>query len=205
MVINRHVAVVAPVAGVLLGALDFVWIKYVPSPFGELGNSIAVWAVAAFLLAFLSRWTLPVGILGAIVCLVLAVPSYYLAAALIQNDDPANTYDAVALVWMALGVVAGTVFGAAGVLARTEGLLRAAAGAMPGSVLFAEATIGLRRIGDPNYDTAELTAYAAVLIALGVILTVLVGRSWRQRGLALLLALPLTAVGYVLLSLTGFR
>jgi hypothetical protein len=68
------------------------------------------------------------------------VPSYYLAAALIQNDDPANTYDAVALVWMALGVVAGTVFGAAGVLARTAGILGTAAGAMPGAVLFAEAT-----------------------------------------------------------------
>ncbi|MEJ3746645.1 DUF6518 family protein [Actinomycetes bacterium KLBMP 9797] len=205
MAINRHVAVVAPVAGVLLGALDFVWIKYVPFPFGGLGNSIAVWAVAAFLLTFLSRWTLPVGILGAIVCLVLAVPSYYLAATLIQNDDPANMYDPVSLLWMALGVVAGTVFGAAGVLARTVGLLRTAAGAMPGAVLFAEATMELRRIGNPNYDTADITGYTAVLIALGVTLTVLVGRSWRQRGLALLLALPLTAAGYVLLSLTGFR
>lgn len=205
MAINRHVAVVAPVAGVLLGALDFVWIKYVPFPFGELGNSIAVWAVAAFLLTFLSRWTLPVGIVGATVCLVLAVPSYYLAATLIQNDDPANMYDAVALIWMALGVVAGTVFGAAGVLARTASLLGTAAGAMPGAVLFAEATMQLTRIGNPNYDTADLTGYAALLIASGVILTVLVGRSWRRRGLALLLALPLTAVGYVLLSLTGFR
>jgi hypothetical protein len=205
MAINRHVAAVAPVAGVLLGALDFVWIKYVPFPFGGLGNSIAVWAVAAFLLTFLSRWTLPVGVLGAIVCLVLAVPSYYLAATLIQNDDPANMYDAVALLWMALGVVAGAVFGAAGVLARTTGFLRTAAGAMPGAVLFAEATMQLGRIGNPDYDTADLTTYAAVLIASGVTLTVLVNRSWRRRGLALLLALPLTAVGYVLLSLTGFR
>jgi hypothetical protein len=205
MAINRHVAVVAPVAGVLLGALDFVWIKYVPFPLGQLGNSIAVWAVAAFLLTFLSRWTLPIGVLGAIVCLVLAVPSYYLAATLIQHDDLANMYNAAALLWMGLGVVAGAVFGAAGVLARSVGLLRAVAGAMPGAVLFAEATMELKRIGNPDYDTAELTGYTAVLIALGVTLTVLVSRSWRQRGLALLLALPLTAVGYVLLSLAGFR
>ncbi len=205
MAINRSVAVVAPAAGVLLGALDFVWIEHVPFPFGGLGNSIAVWAVAAFLLTFLSRWTLPVGILGAIVCLVTGVPSYYLAATLIRNDDPANMYGAVALLWMGLGVVAGTVFGAAGVLARTPNLLRTAALAMPGAVLLAEATMQLRRIGNPNYDTAELTAYAGVLIALGVTLTVLVGRSWRQRGLALLLTLPLSAVGYVLLSLTRFR
>ncbi|WP_067508591.1 DUF6518 family protein [Actinoplanes sp. TFC3] len=205
MKMNRNAAVVVPVAGVLLGVLDFVWIKYVPFPFGGLGNSIAVWAVAAFLLTFLSRWTLPVGILGAIVCLVLAVPSYYLAAALIQRDDPANMYNTTALLWMGSGVVAGTVFGAAGVLARTSGRLSAAAMAMPAAVLFAEATMQLRRIGNPDYETAETVEYTAVLIALGVILTVLVSRSWRQRGLALLLALPLTAVGFVLLSLTGFR
>jgi hypothetical protein len=203
--INRNVTVVAPVAGVLLGVLDFVWIKNVPFAFGGLGNSIAVWAVAAFLLAFRNRWTLPVGVLGAIVCLVVAVPSYYLAATLIQNDDPANMFNANALLWMGLGVVAGTVFGAAGVLARTAGLRRTAAAAMPGAVLFAEATTQLARIGNPNYDTAELIAYAAVLIALGVSLTVLVSRSWSQRGLALLLALPLTAVGYLLLALTGLR
>jgi hypothetical protein len=205
MAINRNVTVVAPIAGVLLGALDFVWIKYVPSPFGGLGNSIAVWAVAAFLLTFLSRWTLPFGILGAIVCLVLAVPSYYLAATLIQNDDPANMYNANTALWMGLGVVAGTVFGAAGVLARTAGPLRTAAVAMPGAVLFAEATVHLRRIGSPDYETAELIAYSAVLLASGVALTVLVSRSWARCGVALLLALPLTAPGYVLLSLTGFR
>ncbi|MEU8813394.1 DUF6518 family protein [Actinoplanes sp. NPDC048796] len=205
MAINRNVAVVAPVAGVLLGVLDFVWIKYVPFPFGGLGNSVAVWAVVAFLLTFRSRWTLPVGILGAVVCLVLAVPSYYLAATLIQNDAPANMYNATALLWMGSGVLAGTVFGAAGVLARTGGRLSTAAAAMPGAVLFAEATMQLRRIGDPSYQTADTIEYAVVLIAAGVALTVLVGRSWPQRGLALLLALPLTAVGYVLLSLTGFR
>ncbi|AGL17370.1 DUF6518 family protein [Actinoplanes sp. N902-109] len=205
MAINRNVAVVAPVAGVLLGALDFVWIKYVPFPFGGLGNSIAVWAVAAFLLAFLSRWTLPVGVLGAIVCLVVAVPSYYLAATLIQRDAVANMYNTTAFFWMGSGVVAGLVFGAAGVLARTGGRLSAAAAAMPGAVLFAEAAIQLGRLGDPNYDTADTVSYTAVLIASGVALTVLVGRTWRRRGLALLLALPLTAVGYALLSLTGFR
>ncbi|RZU50142.1 hypothetical protein EV385_1907 [Krasilnikovia cinnamomea] len=206
MVKSRNVALVAPLAGVALGVLDFVWIKYVPSPFGELGNSIAVWAVVAFLLTFGNRWTLSAGILGGAICLVVAVPSYYLAATLIQNDNPANMYNAVALLWMGLGVVAGTVFGAAGVLARTgDGLVRLAAAAMPGAVLFAEAVMQGRRIGDPNYETASLVGYIAVLLASGVAVTLLVCRSWRQRGIALLLTLPLTAVGYVLLLLTGFR
>ncbi len=196
---------VAPVAGVLLGTLDFIWIKYVPFPFGGLGNSIAVWAVVAFLLTFRNRWTAAAGIAGAIVCLVVAVPSYYLAATLIQHDDPANMYGAAALLWMGLGVVAGAVFGAAGVLARTDGPLRTAAVAVPGAVLFAEATMQIMRIGNPSYDTPDLIAYAAILIVSGVVLTLLAGRSWSQRGLALLLALPLTAAGHVLLTLTGFR
>ena len=205
MAINRNVAVVAPVAGVLLGSLDFVWIKFVPAPFGGLGNSLAVWAVAAFLLTFRSRWTLPIGLLGAIVCLVVAVPSYYLAATLIQNDDLSNAYDGNALLWMALGVVAGSVFGAAGSLARSPGRLQAAALAMPGAVLFAEAVIQALRIGDPSYGGAGQISYTVVLVALGVAITLLVARSWPRRVLALLIALPLTAVGYALLSVVGFR
>ncbi|WP_250031479.1 DUF6518 family protein [Paractinoplanes maris] len=205
MVSNRIVVVVAPVAGVLLGVLDFVWIKYVPSPFGGLGNSLAVWAVAAFLLTRGFRWSLPVGILGAIVCLVVAVPSYYLAATLIQNDDWSNLYNANSFLWMGFGVVAGVVFGGTGVLARTPGRLRPVALAMPAAVLFAEAVIAARRIGDPSYDTTGQVGSVAVLVGLGVMITLLVGRSWAQRGLALLIALPLTAIGYVLLSVTGFR
>ena len=78
---------VAPIAGLLLGFLDFAWIKYVPYPLGGLGNSTAVWAVAAFLLTRRSRWSLPASVLGAVVMLVVAVPAYYLAAALLQNDE----------------------------------------------------------------------------------------------------------------------
>ncbi|GID31505.1 DUF6518 family protein [Paractinoplanes brasiliensis] len=205
MVNNRSAVVAAPVAGVLLGVLDFVWIKYVPSPFADLGNSIAVWAVAAFLLTFRFRWSLPVGVVGAIVCLVVAVPFYYLAATVIQNDDLSNAYNSTALMWMGLGVVAGAVFGAAGVLARTPGRLQTAALAMPGAVMFAEAVIQLRRIGNPSYDDSGQVQSSLVLIALGLLVIWLAGRSWPQRGLALLIAVPFTAIGWVLLSFTGFR
>jgi hypothetical protein len=211
---NRNVVVVAPAAGVLLGALDFVWIKYVPSPLGDLGNSLAVWAVAAFLLTFRFRWSLPAGVVGAVVCLVVAVPSYYLAATLIQNDALSNTYNTNALLWMGLGVVAGTVFGAAGVLARSAPggrspvrgrLLGTAALSMPATVLFAEAVLQARRVGDPSYDSGGQLASAAVLAVLGLVITLLVGRSRRERGLALLYAVPLTVAGFALLSLSGFR
>ncbi|MCO8274451.1 DUF6518 family protein [Actinoplanes sp. TRM 88003] len=195
----------APLVGLLLGFLDFVWIKYLPWPFADLGNSMAVWAVAAFLLTWRVRWSMPVSIVGAIVCLVVAVPSYYLAAALIQNDDWSNLYNNTAILWMGFGVVAGIVFGAAGVIARAPGRLQTVAVGMPAAVLFAEAMIDVSRIGDPSYDTGDQLGVISVDVVLGVLITLWVGRSWRQRALGLLCALPLTAIGFALLSVTGFR
>ncbi|MFC7275775.1 DUF6518 family protein [Paractinoplanes rhizophilus] len=186
---------VAPLAGLLLGFLDFVWIKYVPYPLGGLGNSTAVWAVAAFLLTRRSRWSLPASVLGGVVMLVVAVPAYYLAAALIQNDELSNAYASYALIWMAMGVLAGAIFGAGGHLARVPGRRQRVAIALPGAVLFAEAAIELRRAGDPSYGVAEPLLLAAILIALGLVVS--------RR--ALLLTVPLAALGFVVFSLTGFR
>lgn len=60
------------------------------------------------------------------------------------------------------------------------------------------------RIGDPNYRTAELVEYAAVLAVLAVVVTVLVGKTWRDRMLALAYAVPLSAAGYLLMVATAF-
>ncbi|WIM98572.1 DUF6518 family protein [Actinoplanes oblitus] len=202
-------SLLALLAGVLLGTLDFVWIKFVPGPLGGLGNSMAVWAVAAFLLSFRARWTLPVSVLAAVVLLVTAVPSYYLAAALIQHDDWANLFDANALMWAAFGVVAGLVFGAGGACARGRGRIpesfRDAALALPGAVLFAEAGLQAARIGDPDYSAGGQGAAVAVLVILGLGITRWLAPTWRRTGLVLIFALPLTAAGFALLSATGFR
>ncbi|MFI1990800.1 DUF6518 family protein [Actinoplanes sp. NPDC020271] len=205
---GRRAVLVAPLAGLLLGVLDFLWIKYVPAPFGGLGNSIAVWAVAAFLLTLLNRWSLPVSVAAAAVQLAVAVPAYYLAAAVIQNDALANMYDANALLWVGLGLVAALVFGTGGVLARRADvpeLVRDTARALPGAVLFAEAVLQAFRIGDPSYSTGGLIAYALILVFVGLAVTGLVTPTWRRRGVVLVLALPLTAAGYALLSITGFH
>jgi hypothetical protein len=205
MKISRSVALFAPAAGFLLGFLDFVWIKYVPFPFGGLGNSIAVWAVAAFLLTFFSRRPMPHAVLGAIIFLVTAVPSYYTAAALIQNDDWSNLYALPSLLWMALAVIAGALFGTGGVLARTPSRWQIPASALPPAILFAEATLQLARLPARTRDLPETVAYAALLAALALAITLIIARPWRPRGLALAYALPLTAAGYLLLLATGFR
>ncbi|MDR7275331.1 DUF6518 family protein [Catenuloplanes atrovinosus] len=201
----RHVVVAAPLAGLLLGFVDFLWIKFLPSPVAGLGNSLATWAVAAFLLTYWGRWRLPVSVAAAIVCLVLAVPSYYLAASLIQNDDWANLYNATAVVWMGFGVVAGLVFGAGGVLARGTGWWRLPALALPAAVLFAEALLQALRIGDPSYPAGEQLAYAALVAGLGALAIALLARTWRDRLLTLAWSVPLTAGGWLLLTVAGFR
>ncbi|HWS31564.1 MAG TPA: DUF6518 family protein [Actinoplanes sp.] len=191
-------------AGFALGFLDFVWIKFVPFPFGGLGNSIAVWAVAAFLFTYWSRWSTVRAAVAATIMQVVAVPSYYVAAALIQNDDWSNLWAPSSLLWMLLAVVAGVVFGIGGVIARTPGRLRLPALAMPGAVLLAEMIIDLTRLGDPSYRTGGIVEYAVLLAALAVLVTVATGRTWRDRALALLWSLPLAGAGYGLMIVTAF-
>ncbi len=197
------IIVVAPVAGFLLGFLDFVWIKFLPYPLADLGNSMAVWAAAAFLLTYLTRWRTAASLAGAVVMLIVAVPSYYLAAALIQGDDLSNMYAAYALLWMAAGVLAGVVFGAAGVVARAPSRWQALALSLPGAVMVAEGLLQAQRIGDPSYDTAGTDA--AVRLALAVLLPLLIARTWRTRALALLWSVPIGLLGYLAFTVTGFR
>jgi hypothetical protein len=182
----------APMAGVLLGALDFLWIKYVPFPFGGLGNSSAVWAVAAFLFAYRRR-----SIIGSVVLLVVAVPSYYLAATVVQGDDLANVWSPV---WTLFAVIAGCVFGAAGVLTRRTDRWSVVALAVPVAVLFAEAALHLAR---PSSDSGDVR-HAALVTALGVLLPLAVGTTYARRAAAVGLAVPIAAAGYGLFRLAGF-
>jgi hypothetical protein len=204
MSIIRRPSVTAPVAGFLLGFLDFVWIKYMPALIGGLGNSIAVWAVAAFLLTYYSRWPMGRAVVAAVVMLVVAVPSYYVAAALIQNDNWSNAGNATALLWMALGVIAGVVFGLGGVTARRPGRLRLPALGLPAAVLVAEAILNLMRIGQSSYPTADVITYVMVLVVLAVAITLAVARAWPDRALALAYAVPLAGAGYLLMVATAF-
>lgn len=177
------VAVGAVVGGFALGVLDFVWIRFVPFPFGALGNSSAVWAVAAFAFGYLVRHGLWRAGLGAAVLLVVAVPGYYVAAVWIQHDDWASIWAPSSFLWMCFGVLAGVVFGGAGVWAGTGGWRRTVGVALPAAVLFAEALRWIRHGGPAVLDAL-----------LGVVVVALLTRRLRPLlaglGLALLLALP---------------
>ncbi|TDC29489.1 DUF6518 family protein [Micromonospora sp. KC213] len=192
---DRLVALVAVVGGFLLGFLDFVWIKFVPYPFAQLGNSTATWAVAAFAVGWWVRSGWRRAALAATVLLVVAVPSYYLAATLIQGDDLAMLWAPTSLLWMAFGVLAGVVFGVGGAWARDPGWRSVVGTALPAAVFFEEAARYAKAAAGP-YRTG-LWWNVAIDVALAVLLVMLVGRTTRQRALALAVAVPLAVVGYL--------
>ncbi|MFI7429973.1 DUF6518 family protein [Micromonospora sp. NPDC049836] len=198
---HRAVAGISVAGGVALGVLDFLWIKFLPYPFAELGNSTATWAVAAF---FLGRWVRsgpPRAALAASVLLVVAVPSYYLAATLVQGDDLAVLWAPSSLLWMAFGVVAGVVFGVGGTWSRRAGWRQVVGAALPAAVFVEEAARFAGRVNDPGYPGAGWNV--AIDLALGVLLLVLVGRSHRQRALAAAVALPLAGLILVAFAVVG--
>lgn len=188
------VAVVSILAGVLLGVADLLIQKSLPYPWANLANSSAVWAVLAFALGYWVRGPWWRSALAGMVLLVLAVPSYYVSATLIQNDDLANAWSVTSLLWMFFGVVAGALFGAAGSWARAPGWRQLVGVALPGAVLFAEAMLLF----------ADRRATAVIEIVLGVAVILAVGRGIRQRLLALALAVPLGVLGFGAFLVGGF-
>ena len=202
---NRRVALVAVLGGLLLGSVDFVWIKFMPwSPLADLGNSSAVWAVAAFGFGYWVRSGWLRAAVGAAALLVIAVPAYYAAAALIQGDDWSVLWMPTALLWMAFGVLAGVVFGVGGVRARGSGWQQIIGTALPGAVCFTEAALEVGRIGDESYGN-EPIAHAVVRTVLGVLVIVLAARTNRNRLLSLATALPLALLGLGAFLAAGFR
>lgn len=197
---------VAIVAGAALGAVDLIAQRELPYPWANLANSSAVWAVGAFAIGAwvrAGRWQPAV---AGVVLLVVAVEAYYLAATLIQNDNLANLWAPTSLVWMAFGVLTGAVFGTFGAWSRSVTSWRASAGlAALGAVLFAEAGVLLRRLSSMEAQyRADGLATAVITAVIGLMLIVLLGRSWKRRAMALTLAVPLAAVGFAGFSLAGF-
>ena len=199
---DRTVALASVVGGFLLGFLDFCWIRWLPFPVAELGNSTATWAAAAFLFGYRVRSGRLRAALGAAVLLVVAVPSYYLAAALLQGDDLTVLWAPSSLVWMVLGVLAGVVFGTGGTWARGAGWRQVVGIALPAAVFFEEAVRFAGKARNPDYSAG---AWWNVGIdgALGLLIVVLTGGTHRRRALAVAVALPLAAVILVSFAVVG--
>ena len=203
----------AIVGGLLLGVLDLAWIKLLPSPWGDLGNSPAVWAVAAFLLGRWTRAGAPRAAVAGAVMLLLATEAYYFAAHLWQHDDLSRLWAPSTMVWLAFGLLAGSLFGAAGAVSRRppgtggrRGVVADLALSLPGAVLLAEAGRNLARVptidGSPGFRT-ELVRFAVVLTALAVAVTVGYARAATSRRWLVAGTVVLAGLGFAAMAAAG--
>jgi hypothetical protein len=189
---------IALLAGAALGAVDFLGQRTLPYPWANLANSSAVWAVAAWALGAWLRTDARVSASAAVVMLVVAVESYYVTAALAQGDSWANVSSPTTVVWVLFGAVAGVVFGLAGSWWRSSrAWRRVVGGAVPVSVLLAEAALHLR------HGTATATGLIELLLA-GALLTLIARRPLPTAQIALA-SLPIALVGFLALTAFGFH
>ncbi len=197
---HRWVAVVGVVGGVALGGVDLLVQKVLPYPWANLANSAAIWALAAYGLGLWVRTPGWRAAAAGAALLVVAVPAYYGAAAVFLHDELGVLWQPVGLVWLAFGLVAGSVFGFGASLVDAAGWPRIAGIALPGAVLFAEALVDALRGGDRR----DHLQTALIETALGVLAILLVGRTVRQRITGLLMSVPLALVGFVAFKAGGF-
>ena len=188
------------VVGLVLGPVDLLLQHVLPYPFANLANSSAVWALVAFAVGWSDRirgrwWPAVAGTLA----MLLAVESYYLAAVLALGDDVSTMTNSAALVWLALAVGAGVVFGTAGSWASSAHRWRGplGTGAAVG-VLLAEAAFKLTLSWGPSADEAyrqDAVQTAVLLVLIAAVTGVVAGRSATQRLIGSLLALGLALLG----------
>jgi hypothetical protein len=197
------VGVVSVAGGLLLGSLDLAWQRMMPYPLADLGNSMAVWALGAFLLGAWVRTGLLRAAVGASVLNLVAVEAYSLTAMVVQHDSAASLWAPSTMVWLAASVVAGAVFGVGGVWSRGERPWRRLAGrALPAAVFLAEAGVCFAQGygADPAYrrDRFQDTLLYAVI---ALLLALAHGRTSRERATVLTTGIALAIPGFLALSL----
>jgi len=197
------VVVATVVGGVALGAVDLLLQRVLPYPWANLANSSAIWALAGYVLGLWVRtpwWRAAIAGAG---LLALAVPVYYLVAAIFLGDEISLLWNRTGLLWMAFGLLAGAVFGFGATLVRSSGWQQLVGVALPGAALFSEALVAVLLGGNAAYrrDQARTALIEAVL---GVIVIVAMGRTGRQRIGGLLVSVPMALVGFVAFKVGGF-
>ena len=179
------VALVA-VAGLGIGVLT-VYGQRLPGGWSTLANSGAVWLAAAFIVGSLMRSDLSAAATGGGL-LVGAVIGYYAAVPIVVEGAAANMRSVA--IWSGTALVGGPVFGVAGRWWRRESSSkRVIAIGLLGGVFVAEG------INDVRYIPTVRTA-GWVLLAVGLLVPWVLGRSWRERLLGLAAMVPVALVTF---------
>jgi hypothetical protein len=171
------------VVGLAVGALSFLAQGRLPGDWYYLGNSGAVWLVPAFFMGALvrsQRWAAVAGLGTLAGCLL----GYFATGTL---WDVPYSWVLIAY-WVGVALVGGPVFGLAGRWWRDERQARRAlALALLGGVFLAEGVYSL--VFNPHLSVGW------PLIAAGVLIPIIVGRSLRDRLWGLAALLPVAALG----------
>ncbi|MEV4349785.1 DUF6518 family protein [Actinoplanes sp. NPDC049596] len=164
-------------------------VKAVTDVVAQLSNSGATWSAIAFLIVAalsLTRWA---AALGGFLTLAGATVGYYAAATIFLHDDLSSTALRGPLIWAAIAVVAGPLFGlAAAIWRHGPTRLRPWALATPSALFIAE---GLYNAIILHYWTES-----AVAVIIGLLLVIGLARTSTERRAALIRLLPtLAAIG----------
>ncbi|MFC8535849.1 DUF6518 family protein [Streptomyces sp. NPDC057249] len=182
----------AGAGGLLFGVLTNLAQGWLPGSSGQIANSGAVWCVAAFAAGALTRRGSALApVLAGLLAETCLVVGYY-GYAEYGRDGMGDLL--FPLVWLALACIAGPLMGMAGYWwhqGRTAGRRITGLAALPG-VFGME---GIHFAWTLHY-TAEATACFALLAVLPCM-----GRSWRERLMALAVAMAFAVVAYGLVEL----
>ena len=196
---------VAVVAGAALGVVDLLLQIGLPYPWADLANSSALWAVAAFGYGVWVRTPGARAAVGGAVLLVTAVVVYYLAAVPVLGDEVSTVWAPASLTWAVFGVLAGALFGFAGTWRGGAGWRSPVSAALAGAVCFAEFALVLGRADDAAGGLrTEWIETAVITAAIGVVALLASARTAPVIGRALLLSVPLAALGYAGFAAAGF-
>ena len=179
-------AVIVVVAGLGIGVLTAYAQGRLPGSWGTLANSGAVWLVFAF--AAGSFMTTDRGAAAAgFVTLLGAVIGYYVAVPIVVDGAATNLRSVV--IWSGTALVGGPVFGVAGRWWRARRPAPRPAIAL--------GLLGAALVGEGIYLAAccsRIKAAGFVMIAAGLVVPFVLGRSARERVIAFAIMVPLVAV-----------
>lgn len=175
--------------GLLLGVLTNLLQGWLPGTWNQIANSGAVWSVAAFAAgALLARKAgLPVAAVAGLFAESGLVVGYY-GYAEVARDGMGSLF--APLVWLGMAFVAGPLFGAAGFGWRGADRRHRVIGLAALAGVFGTEAIHYAWI---LHYAPQAWACLAVL----VLVPLLMGRTHRERVLALLTAIPFSLLAYL--------
>ena len=175
------------VLGMAIGVLTVYGQDRLPGQWTSVANSGAVWLLFAFIVGSListDGWAAA----GGVGVLVGAVIGYYAAVPVVVEGAAANLHSVT--IWTGTALVGGPVFGVAGRWWRAE---------EPPRSSIALGVLGGVFVAEGLYDVATLANVRTagwVMLSVGLLLPIALGRSARQRLLGLAAMLPVVVVTF---------